>query len=282
MSRVTLPPVPTGVIHQYAGLTTPAGYLLCDGSSITRSTYPSLFSALTITRGNPTVTVASPGVFTLTAHGLSIGEIVYLTTTGALPTGLSANTQYFVASTSFAANTFTLAATYGGTAINTSGTQSGTHTLTSCPYGFASSTTFNVPDLRGRIPMGAGTGTGLNASGGGVPSGTSQTQRVLGNWGGEETHLLSTSEMPSHSHGGTTGNDSPDHNHGTGNGQGFATHISGTTTTSSGSTAPTVTGVVSATGGASVRHAHSITPEGGGSRHAVVSPFVVTNYIIKT
>ena len=282
MTVVTQPPIPAGVMHQYAGATAPSGYLLCDGTSTSRATYPSLFAALTKLRGNPTVTIASPGVFTLAAHGMSVGEVVYLTTTGALPTGLAANTQYFVAATSFASGTFTLTATYGGTAINTSGTQSGTHTITSCPYGFASSTTFYVPDMRGRIPIGSGTGAGLNLSGGGAPTGTSQTARVLGQWGGEETHLLTTSEMPSHSHGGVTGNDSPDHGHSTTNGQGFATHISGTSTTQAGSTAPTVTGVITNTGGATVRHAHSITAEGGGSRHAVVPPFVVTNYIIKT
>jgi len=165
MTVVVNPSVPVGVIHQYAGLTAPGGYLLCDGSSVSRTTYSALFSALTITRGNPTVTIASPGVFTLSAHGLSIGEIVYLTTTGALPTGLSANTQYFVAATSFATNTFTLTATYGGSAINTSGTQSGTHTLVSCPYGFASSTNFNVPDMRGRSPIGIGTHADISALG---------------------------------------------------------------------------------------------------------------------
>src|SRR3990167_3937244 len=36
-----------------------------------------------------TVTVASPGVFTSTAHGLSLNDQVRLYTTGALPTGLS-------------------------------------------------------------------------------------------------------------------------------------------------------------------------------------------------
>ena len=49
------------------------------------------------------------------------------------------------------------------------------------------STTFALPDLRGRIPLGSGSGTGLTA-------------RTLGSSGGEEAHLLSTDEMPSHSH----------------------------------------------------------------------------------
>lgn len=75
-----------------------------------------------------TVTIASPGVFTCTAHGYSNGNTVVLSTTGALPTGLAINTLYYVVSAT--TNTFELSATSGGTAINTSGTQSGTQKVT--------------------------------------------------------------------------------------------------------------------------------------------------------
>lgn len=74
-----------------------------------------------------TVTIASPGVFTSTAHGLSAGDTVVLETDGALPTGLSVDTQYYVISTGLTSDNFRLAATSGGSAINTSGSQSGTH-----------------------------------------------------------------------------------------------------------------------------------------------------------
>ncbi len=74
-----------------------------------------------------TVTIASPGVWTATAHGLPNGVSVVLSTTGALPTGLVAGTTYYVVST--AADTFQLSATSGGSAINTSGSQSGVHTV---------------------------------------------------------------------------------------------------------------------------------------------------------
>ncbi len=53
------------------------------------------------------------------------------------------------------------------------------------------STTFNVPDMRGRIPIGAGTGTGLSA-------------RTLGQQVGAETHQLTESEMAAHTHSGST------------------------------------------------------------------------------
>lgn len=49
------------------------------------------------------------------------------------------------------------------------------------------STTFQLPDLRGRTPIGSGQGSGL-------------TNRALGATGGTETHQLTTAEMPSHSH----------------------------------------------------------------------------------
>lgn len=49
------------------------------------------------------------------------------------------------------------------------------------------STTFKLPDLRGRVPIGAGQGSSL-------------TNRVIAATGGAETHTLTINEMPSHSH----------------------------------------------------------------------------------
>tara|TARA_Y100000782_G_scaffold115371_1_gene157351 strand:+ start:1530 stop:2036 length:507 start_codon:yes stop_codon:yes gene_type:complete len=49
------------------------------------------------------------------------------------------------------------------------------------------STTFALPDMRGRTPIGSGQSTGL-------------TDRIVGEAGGEETHQLTVDEMPSHGH----------------------------------------------------------------------------------
>lgn len=49
------------------------------------------------------------------------------------------------------------------------------------------SSTFNVPDLRGRVVIGAGTGTGLTA-------------RAVGDTGGAETVTLTEAEIPAHDH----------------------------------------------------------------------------------
>lgn len=43
--------VPTGSIVPFAGSTAPEGYLLCDGSAISRTTYSALFSVIGTTYG---------------------------------------------------------------------------------------------------------------------------------------------------------------------------------------------------------------------------------------
>ena len=77
--------------------------------------------------GPATITIASPAVVTNLNHGLLNGNPVVFTTSGALPTGLTAGATYYVINRT--TDTFQVSATVGGTAINTSGTQSGTHIL---------------------------------------------------------------------------------------------------------------------------------------------------------
>lgn len=90
----------------------------------------SAFSATARASATATMTIASPCVVTWTAHGCVDGDPIFFTTTGALPTGLAINTVYYVKYIDV--NTFNLATTPGGASINTSGTQSGTHTATAC------------------------------------------------------------------------------------------------------------------------------------------------------
>lgn len=96
--------------------------------NVTTNTVSGL-SGLTRSVGTFTVTIAAPGVFTCTSHGLVEGDPVCFTTTGALPTGLDTTSVFYVTGTSLTANTFTVSATKFGATITTSGAQAGVHTL---------------------------------------------------------------------------------------------------------------------------------------------------------
>lgn len=82
----------------------------------------------TVFASTVTVTIASPGVFTTTsAHNLLTNDVVKFTTTGTLPTGLTAGTSYYVIYLS--ATTFNVTSTLNGSGINTSGSAGTGHSL---------------------------------------------------------------------------------------------------------------------------------------------------------
>jgi len=88
------------------------------------------------TSGVVTMTIADPCVVTLASHGFIDGTAILFTTTGALPTGITASTYYYIRSTG--TNTFNLydtaahAIAGGATGrVATTGTQSGVHTMAS-------------------------------------------------------------------------------------------------------------------------------------------------------
>lgn len=146
-----------------------------------------------------------------------------------------------------------------GSAINRT-TYSALFTKLSTTYGAGDgSTTFNIPDFRGRIPVGYGAGSGL-------------TNRSLGASGGFETHTLATNELPSHNHGVTD----PGHTHGgikfktTGGGSSVGPQLATTRNSS------LHRYVKNNTTGISVDNA------GGGGSHNNVQPGLVLSFIIKT
>lgn len=234
--------IPSGTISPYAGRSAPTGYLLCDGTAVSRTTYSTLKTAIapSIT---VTVTIASPGVFSSTAHGLVVGDKVSFTTTGSLPTGLATNTDYYVITAGLTANAFEVSTSRGGSAVNTSGSQSGVHTLHMTNWGKGDgSTTFNVPDLRGLTLYGY--------------KSSDTNFDVLNSpsvYPGEKTHVLLTAELAAHSHGLTVYG---------GGGSGSVNPASTVVTSANASS--------TGTGSAGSDTAHNNMP-----------PYAVANYIIK-
>ncbi len=105
----------------------------CDGNRIIINsavqTIPDAGVTLAAPSQTVTMTIASPCVVSWTAHGLVAGRPIIFSTSGALPTGVTAGVVYWVIAAGLAADTFQFAATPGGSAINSSGSQSGTHKM---------------------------------------------------------------------------------------------------------------------------------------------------------
>ena len=187
VANIATPGLPVGSIQAFAGANAPAGWLLCDGSAVTRGNYPDLYN--------------------------TIG--------------------------------------------NTYGSGDG-------------STTFNLPDLRGRVPMGAGTGAQNGGSGSGVISGgTTLTARTRGGFGGDE-------RLATHNH---TATDSG-HNHAflrvNGNQQMYlANAASGGGVFGLSSGVGSILDVPNSTANITVQN------NVGGGSGGNMPPFLVTNYIIK-
>ena len=209
-------PNPSGSVMAYAGSTAPSGWLSCDGSAVSRTTYAALFAVCNTTYGS--------------------GD---------------------------------------------------------------GSTTFNLPNLGGRVPVGKA---------------TSGTFLTLGSTGGVESVTLTAlqSGIRAHAHGASSGTESADHSHSGNTGNVSSDHSHGfsftETTDSTGDGAARYdssgaasqgaqnygTGGISAnhyhgfsTGGRSAAHTHAITvndatASAATDAHTNLQPYIVLHYIIKT
>ena len=146
-------------------------------------------------------TLAEDGTLTIGSEKVSTTKLAAKAVTGAklddeaigLPKLLKALQQAFVPTGSVLAAALVSAPEgwliCNGAAISRT-TYSGLFAAIGVNFGSGDgSTTFNLPDLRGRAPVGVDGGAGRMTTG-----------NAIGNGGGEQTHVLSQGEMPVHSH----------------------------------------------------------------------------------
>lgn len=136
------------------------------------------------------------------------------------------------------------------------------------------STTFNVPDVRGRALVGRGTGTGLTA-------------RALAAVFGAETHTLTSGEsgLPAHNHSASSSVTDPGHTHGPNGSGSFVINTGSPAPTGSGTagvdrldsqTSSSTTGISVST---SVSNNGAANASGG---HNNIQPSVAVSFFIKT
>lgn len=117
-------------------------------------------------------------------------------------------------------------------------------------------TTFGIPDLRGRLAVGQGTGPGL-------------TPRVLAQTGGTETVTITAAAMPAHNHGAAV------------SGAVGTTNVPGPGVLRSALTAPDVGYLPAAQQSTTFAFdASMVGTEGGNAPHTNVMPYVALNYMI--
>lgn len=248
--------IQTGTEAYYAGLVAPSGWILEFGQAINRTTFLNLFNAITATNvGNTHGTT--------TIDGLS-ADMRGLGVEGALieGTGISLGTTIV----SVAASSMVLSAAVTGTNTGV--------TFRILPYGQGDgSTTFTLPDRRGRFTAGRD-----NMGGTAAGNLTGQTNGILGTklnaTGGEEQHVLTTPQLPSHNHTITD----PGHTHAfnttdieTQGNTGGQPHS--TVATGAGNNLPAIASAVTGI---------TINNTGGGGGHNTVPPASISNMMIKS
>ncbi len=166
-------------------------------------------------------------------------------------------------------------------------------------YGGTGADDFNVPDMRGRFPL------GLNTSGSGTKRVNRTQAQNLGQNDGQENYKLELTHMPSHDHSATISS-SGGHIHGNATTDTESDHVHTTDPSTSQVFDPSGNGSGTDSGPSTVRtisinpagsHSHTVTVPSnssqhthpvtigftaGNSAHENTPPFLTINYIIKT
>lgn len=190
-----------GTIIPWAGTALPANYLYTAGQTVSRSTYNQLFVAITYSA----TVLCQSGINTLT-----------------VPTAISDGTPINapIESSCFASGTIVTAKSSGLLTLNNTANVTASSSLTVFPWGNGDgSTTFTVPDLRGRVYYGR---DNMNASPAGTITSTyfGANPDALGAQGGTQNQTLARANLPNtnvpvtitdpgHTHGFSVGGNNP-------------------------------------------------------------------------
>lgn len=214
---------PVGSIVPYGGAANdiPANWLLCAGDSLNKTSYSTLYTrigdvnrvlgsentiadigasanaSLTVKFAGSLENAPSSGVGSGNVHGIGSGEyyklswnsnadIVVAITTA---TDNTAKTATFKFLNNHPNTTVSHSANFFTSLVGGSVTPITIQSLSHGEVAGITSTNFFIPDLRARTIFGVGAGTGLTSTGHG-----------RGQFGGEQTHILTENEMPSHNH----------------------------------------------------------------------------------
>jgi len=246
---------PSGMVSMYGGASAPTGWLLCDGSAVSRATYATLFGIVSTNygAGDGSTTFNVPDLRSRTALGAGSGTKVMTFST--LATGTSTVTVTGVTNSStneVITGTPVTFATNGGSITG----------LTNSTVYYLIRVAYNQFQVASTLAN-AQNGVTISLSGSsGTPLFTLNfTTRSVGDTGGNETHGISSTELLAHTHALT-------YTQGSGGAGGNVTSNWGSNTTLS---------TTQATYGLA-----TIGSDGGNIAMPVMNPFTVVSYIIKT